>query len=232
VDGLIEGLQRLIDKKKLVKQGAMQALLTGKTRLPGFRGEWVSHTLESFVSLRKLRVNPRLLEQSKFCIELEHIEPASGRLISSSTTNQQSSLKSVFKSGDILFGKLRAYLRKYWQADREGLCSTEFWVFLTNTATLNSSYFFQVVKTDAFIDVASSSYGTHMPRSDWNVVKEYEIRIPPLEEQEAIATTLSDMDAEIEALEAKLAKYRQIKQGMMQELLTGKTRLVEPSQGA
>ncbi len=65
-----------------------------------------------------------------------------------------------------------------------------------------------------------------MPRSGWNVVKSYEVMLPSIPEQIAIATILSDMDAEIAALEAKLAKARQIKQGMMQELLTGRIRLV------
>lgn len=87
-------------------------------------------------------------------------------------------------------------------------------------------FLFQLVKVDRFIEATSSAYGTHMPRSDWNVVKNYEVRLPKAPEQTAIATILSDMDAEIAALEAKLAKARQLKQGMMQELLTGRIRLV------
>jgi type I restriction enzyme, S subunit len=65
-----------------------------------------------------------------------------------------------------------------------------------------------------------------MPRSDWNVVKNYEVHLPSLDEQTAIATVLSDMDAELAALEQRRGKTRALKQGMMQELLTGKTRLV------
>jgi type I restriction enzyme S subunit len=79
---------------------------------------------------------------------------------------------------------------------------------------------------DPFIELASSAYGTHMPRSDWSVVKNYEVALPSIDEQAGIATILSDMDAEIAALEAKLAKARQIKQGMMHNLLTGKIRLL------
>ena len=67
-----------------------------------------------------------------------------------------------------------------------------------------------------------------MPRSDWTVIKNLEIRLPLMDEQTAIATILSDMDADISALEAKLTKARAIKQGMMQQLLTGTIRLVEP----
>ena len=77
-----------------------------------------------------------------------------------------------------------------------------------------------------FIEAASEAYGTHMPRSDWNVVKNYELQLPLIEEQTAIASVLSDMDAEIAALETKLAKARPIKQGMMQELLTRRIRLI------
>lgn len=71
------------------------------------------------------------------------------------------------------------------------------------------------------------SYGTHMPRADWAVVRNFEVHLPQsIEEQRAIATTLSDMDAEIAALEQRREKTRLLKQGMMQELLTGRKRLV------
>ena len=89
-----------------------------------------------------------------------------------------------------------------------------------------SSYLFQLVKSDDFIEVASFSYGTHMPRSDWNMVLNFEVQLPPLPEQCAIAAILSDMDAELTALEDRRAKTQALKQGMMQELLTGRTRLL------
>ena len=132
----------------------------------------------------------------------------------------------MFQEGDVLFGKLRAYLRKYWLANRKGVCSTEIWVLAAKRSLLSATLLFQLVKMDRFIEAASAAYGTHMPRSDWTVVKNYEVNLPNLEEQTAIAAILSDMDVEIVALEAKLAKARQLKQGMMQELLTGRTRLI------
>ena len=88
------------------------------------------------------------------------------------------------------------------------------------------AFLFQLVTVNQFIEVASTAYGTHMPRSDWSVVKNYELALPQVSEQTAIATILSDMDAELAALEARRDKTRTLKQGMMQELLTGKTRLV------
>ncbi len=225
-DVLIESLEQLLAKKRHLKQGAMQELLTGKKRLPGFSGKWEINRFGEVALPRKERIDPRRSGIHEFCIELEHIEQGSGCLIGSSTTDDGSSLKSVFQRGDVLFGKLRAYLRKYWFADRAGVCSTEIWVLVAKRSQLTPEFLFQLVKTDLFVEVASTAYGTHMPRSDWNVVKNYEVYLPSTKEQTAIAGILSDMDAEIAALEAKLAKARRLKQGMMQELLTGRTRLV------
>jgi len=226
-DALIVSLEQLLAKKRHLKQGAMQQLLTGKKRLPGFSGEWEVKRLGEVAAPRNERIDPRKSGIQNFCVELEHIGSATGSLLGSTSTGEQSSLKSVFRAGDVLFGKLRAYLKKYWYADRPGVCSTEIWVFSPRDNLISSAYLFQIVQTDKFIEVASSAYGTHMPRSDWNVVKNYELPLPPTtEEQTAIATLLSDMDAELAALEAKLAKARAIKQGMMQELLTGRIRLV------
>ena len=226
-DALIEALEQLIAKKRHLKQGTMQELLTGKKRLPGFSGEWEVKQFGEAVALRGERIDQRATGTQEFCVELEHIGSATGLLLGSTSTGEQSSLKSVFRSGDVLFGKLRAYLRKYWWADRSGVCSTEIWVFSPRATRISSTYLFQLVQTDEFIEAASSTYGTHMPRSDWNVVKNYELHLPPTtEEQTAIAAILSDMDTEIAALETRLAKTRSLKQGMMHNLLTGKVRLI------
>ncbi len=225
VDALIASLDRLIAKKRAIKRAAMQQLLTGKTRLSGFGGEWEMRMLGDIAQLRKERVDPRQAGVHEFCIELEHIEPGTGSLLGYTSTEESSSLKSVFQKDDVLFGKLRAYLRKYWLAYRDGVCSTEIWVLSAKRSALIPQFLFQIVKTDRFIEVSSSSYGTHMPRSDWNVVKNYEVNLPPVEEQTAIVEILSDMDAEIDALEQRREKTRALKQGMMQELLTGRIRL-------
>lgn len=233
-DALIESLEQLIAKKRQIKQGAMQELLTppqgpgqaGKKRLPGFSGEWEVKTLGTVVRIRNERINPQRGQHCDFCIELEHVDQASGLLLGHTETTETSSLKCVFEKGDVLFGKLRSYLRKHWFAMRSGVCSTEIWVLTPEGQKITPSYLYQFVQTDRFIDATSLSFGTHMPRSDWKVVRELEVSLPSPAEQTAIATILSDMDAEIAALETKLAKARQVKQGMMQELLTGRIRLV------
>jgi type I restriction enzyme S subunit len=226
VDGLLGGLDRLIAKKRDLKQAAMQQLLTGQTRLPGFHGKWEAKTFGEVAVPRRERIDPRRTGVHDFCIELEHIESGSGQILGSTSTGTQSSLKSVFHPGDVLFGKLRAYLRKYWRATRQGVCSTEIWVLVPRGDAATSEFLFQIVQTDDFIDAASNSYGTHMPRSDWNAVQNHELKMPPLPEQTAIASVLSEMDGELAVLEQRREKTRALKQAMMQELLTGRTRLV------
>ena len=226
VDALLTKLDQLIAKKQGLKQAAMQQLLTGQTRLPGFSGEWAVKRFGEIATPRKDRIDPRRAGVQEFCVELEHIEQGSGRLIGSGSTGEESSLKSVFHAEDVLFGKLRAYLRKYWLADRRGVCSTEIWALMANRSLVSPNFLFQLVTVNQFIDTASTAYGTHMPRSDWNVVTNYEVNIPQQDEQTAIATVLSDMDAELAALEARRDKTRALKQGMMQVLLTGRIRLV------
>jgi len=226
MDGLLESLEQLIVKKRDLKQATMQQLLTAKTRLPGFSGKWKTKRFGDLVTMRRERTNQRTIENSDFCIELEHIGSNTGAVTGHTKTNENSSLKTPFCKGDILFGKLRAYLKKYWLADRSGVCSTEIWVFDTNASVVFNGYLYQIVRTNQFIEVASNSYGTHMPRSDWNIVMNYELIIPPLPEQTAIAAVLSDMDAELTTLEQRRDKTRALKQAMMQELLTGKTRLI------
>ena len=116
-------------------------------------------------------------------------------------------------------------------ADRAGICSTEIWPLICSSDGVVPGFLHLIVQTESFFQAASVAYGTHMPRADWSVLRNLEFSVPNLDEQTAIATVLSDMDTEIATLETKLAKARQIKQGMMQELLTGRIRLVNGSTG-
>ena len=227
VDNLITAIDQLIIKKRNIKQGTMQELLTGKKRLPGFSGKWEVKKLGDIAVIRKQKIDSKKVVSQLFCVELEHIDQGSGRLLGYTETTNKSSMKNVFYKNDILFGKLRAYLRKYWFASTNGVCSTEIWPFVVVPDILLPEYLYFCIQTDKFIETASMAYGTHMPRSDWNVITNYYIPLPPLPEQKAIAEILTDIDKEIEALEKNRDKYKTIKQGMMQELLTGKTRIID-----
>lgn len=243
-DALIIEFEKLITKKQAIKTAAIQQLLTGRTRLPKFAKQpdgtlksyksselglvpvdWEVKSFNEITKLSSSRINPKVRGGGDLCIELEHIQPNSGFLLGETITTSDSSLKNTFEPGDILFGKLRAYLKKYWFANINGVCSTEFWVLKPDIKSAISKFIYYIVQTDNFIAAATESYGSHMPRADWKVVKDYQIMLPGIEEQTAIATILSDMDAELEALEQKLAKVHDIRQGMMQQLLTGRIRL-------
>ena len=223
VDGLLGALEKLIAKK----QAAMQQLLAGKTRLPGFGGKWETKRLGEFASIRNHKVLPSNILPDTPCVELDHIEQSNGRLLGCSTAQYSKSSKYRFFSGDVLFGRLRSYLRKFWLADRDGICTTEIWPLLTDPQQADSGFLHAIVQCEEFIEVASISYGTHMPRADWGVMQHLEIRLPQVQEQRAIAAVLSDMDAEIAVLERRWDKTSAIKQGMMQQLLTGRVRLVK-----
>ncbi|RFP15081.1 restriction endonuclease subunit S [Duganella sp. BJB475] len=228
-DALVGSLEQLLIKKRQIKQGIMQELLTGKRRLPGFSQPWIEGSFGSFATLSRERVNPRTLDLPPRCIELEHIQAASGQLENEAFESNQDAAKTVFRKGDVLFGKLRAYLRKYWHAGFDGVCSTEIWVMCAKGALQSNKYLFYTVQREEFIEAASTSYGTHMPRSDWKIVANLILRLPADEaEQDAIATVLADIDANIYALESHLAKARDLKLAMAQALLTGHIRLVEP----
>ena len=226
VDALLGGLDRLIAKKRDLKQAAMQQLLTGQTRLPGFSGEWEVKRLNEIASIRNQRVLPSNVGIDTPCVELDHIGQGNGKLLECSTAQNSKSTKYRFFSGDVLFGRLRSYLRKFWHADRDGICTTEIWPLMTDSQQADSGFLHAIVQSNRFIEAASISYGTHMPRADWGVMRNFEVRLPRVCEQLAIAEILSDMDAELAALEARRDKTCDLKQAMMQELLTGKTRLV------
>jgi len=227
VDALLSGLDRFIAKKRDLKQAAMQQLLTGQTRLPGFSEEWRPVEFGDIATIRNAKVVSSSTPAGMQCVELESIGQGSGRLLGSIEATGPSS-KYSFKKNDVLFGRLRAYLRKYWLAQFDGICSTEIWPLIPRDQRLCAGYLHLLVQTHGFIDAAGVSYGTHMPRSDWTVLGKCSVLLPPLPEQTAIAATLSDMDAELAALEARRDKTRLLKLGMMEELLTGKTRLITP----
>ena len=189
-----------------------------------FEGKWQTAQLSAMASIRDTRVEPSEVESGTLCVELEHIGQGNGRLTGYGAA-ERISMKYRFEDGDILFGRLRPYLRKWWRADRPGICSTEIWPLVPDPLKTDSTFLYALVQAGRLHDAANASYGTHMPRADWSIVAEVDLPLPPLAEQRAIAAVLMEVDALIGSLEALIAKKRAIKRAAMQQLLTGRTRL-------
>lgn len=230
-DALIDSLEQLIAKKRHLKQGAMQDLLTGKKRLPGFEGEWEVKTLGELATLWKGGINPATYPDKQF---VHFSLPAfdEGAVPITELGASIGSNKFTVPTGAILVSKLNPRIPRIWapsEIPAEAVCSTEFLVLVSNAAVDRA--FLAALCASPIVSGqlklhAIGTTGSHQ-RIHPSQALAVEASIPcNLPEQTAIAAILSDMDAEIAALEAKLAKARQVKQGMMQELLTGKTRLV------
>lgn len=236
-DALIDSLEQLIAKKRRVKQGAMQDLLTGKKRLPGFEGEWERFAVGQkgkVVTGKALAIRapgeprPYLRTKNVFDgrIEIDDV-------LTMPMTDEQFEHFKV-RRGDVLLnegqslelvGRCAIYRGEY---PEPCVIQNQLLRFRANskTSALFASYLFRYCqRTGVFAAIALQTTSiAHLGGSRFEALR---LDWPPtFAEQTAIAAVLSDMDAEIAALEAKLAKARQVKQGMMQELLTGKTRLV------
>ena len=190
-----------------------------------FSGKWETKRLGDIASIRNQKVLPANVNADTPCVELDHIGSGNGQLLKSSTAEYSTASKYRFFAGDVLFGRLRSYLRKFWLADRDGICTTEIWPLMVDTEQVDSEFLHAIVQSDQFFSMASISYGTHMPRTDWGVMRNFTVMLPQVQEQRAIAEVLSDVDGLLNALEALIVKKRAIKQATMQQLLTGKTRL-------
>ncbi len=176
----------------------------------------------AFLSKEKYIPSPN--EHMK-CLELEHLEKETGQLKGYIDSALQSSAKNRFKKGDVLYGKLRSYLKKYTLASFDGVCSTEIWVLRGWQEKLINIYLYLIIQTNKFNTACSVSTGTHMPRADWEYVSNIPFMYPPLPEQEKIAEILSCWDEGIEKLSALIEKKKLQKKALMQKLLTAKIRL-------
>ena len=232
-DALIESLEQLLTKKRQIKKGAIQELLTGKKRLPDFSGAWTTRRIDEISDVDPENLPSTTKQDFKFnYISLEQVD--SGRLLSHSEVafgTAPSRARRVLRHGDVLMSTVRPNLKAhllYLEQVPNAVCSTGFAVLRTKSNVSDPGFLFAHLFGHAVNEqIEENLAGSNYPAINSRDVRRLEIACPPnVEEQTAIATILSDMDAEITALKAKLSKAHLIKQGMMQELLTGRIRLV------
>jgi type I restriction enzyme S subunit len=223
VDALLDGLDRLITKKRDLKQAAMQQLLTGRTRLPDFSGEWEVKRLGEVL---KFQVGWPF--SSAFFNEKEQgVRLVKNRDLKSDDQVFYYSGKydPAFQvsDGDVLVGMDGDFLPCRW-AKGPALLNQRVGRIVPLDGLDREFAFYYLIGPLKEIEVATASTTVkHLSHGD---VEGIEKPLPSVREQTAIAAVLSDMDSELAALEARRDKTRDLKQAMMQELLTGKTRLV------
>lgn len=233
VDALITSLDTLIAKKRDIKQAAMQQLLTGKTRLPGFSAEWEVKTLGEIAtifkgsSLSKDKITSSGLAK---CILYGELFTTYGRVITEVVSSTNSIEGKLSKYGDILIpgstttvGADLATASALLQADV--LLGGDINIVRAKQKSYDPVFLAHYLAEAKKQEIAERSQGITIIHLYGRDLLDLEITIPFVDEQRAIAAVLSDMDAEIAVLERKRDKIRAIKQGMMQELLTGKIRL-------
>jgi len=214
-DALIESIQQLVAKKRAIKQGAMQELLSGKKRLPGFNGQWKRKKLGEIAHIKTgSRNNQDKVEDGAypFFVRSADVE----RINSYSHT-----CEAILVPGEGNIGSIFHYINGRFDVHQRVYAITQF----SPDAYGRYVYLYMVMNFGAHAmenSVKATVDSLRLP-----TFENFDVILPPtIGEQIAIAAILSDMDAEIEKLTAKLTKAREIKQAMMQELLTGRIRLI------
>lgn len=239
IDALIVNLQKLIVKKKNIRQGTMQMLVTGKKRLSGFSGDWMKINLSKNSRL-KARIGWQGLTTAEYLDEgysylITGTDFKDGQInwngchyVDYDRYAQDPNIQ--VSNGDLLLTKDGTIGKVAYVTGLKRPSTLNSGVFLVKPITdaYTAHFMFYALESSVFKDflqqLSAGSTINHLYQKD--LVK-FELFVPPTkEEQEAIAGILFDMDSEIHRLEEKLSKLQKIKQGMMEELLTGKVRLV------
>lgn len=205
---LVVNLERLIAKKRDVKLGMMQELLTGRPRLPGFAGGWKRACLGDALTVRHGR-------------DQKAVEVVDGRYKILATGGQIGTTNTpLYSKPSVLIGRKGTIDRPQFQDEPFWCVDTLFYTEIRDSA--DPKYLFYVFQT---VDWRSMNEASGVPSLTSGRVESVEVDLPDVDEQRAIRMVLDDADAEIAALERRLESARAVKVGMMQELLTGRTRL-------
>lgn len=237
IDKYIQIHEQLVAKKKAIKQGAMQELLTGKKRLPGFTGEWKNYQLRDLgeflkgSGISRAESNTGKIPAVRYGELYTHHHNYVVDYISRISKDVAVKAKQVYK-GDILFaasGETKEEIGKCAAIiSQETVYAGGDILVFRPSVHLNPIFMGTLLNTtDVCKQRAEKGQGDAVVHIHADSLGSIKIRIPEISEQDAIADILFEMDKEIKLIKHKLEKYRQVKQGMMQQLLTGKIRLVQ-----
>jgi type I restriction enzyme S subunit len=237
-DGVVEGLERLIAKKRHIKQGAMQDLLTAKRRLPGFSGEWEEQKLGDFgpfvgggtpsMARNEFWTGGTIAWVSSSDVRVGILDGADRKITLEAV---KSSSTKVLEPGAVMFVTRSGILRRFQPVMLNTVpiaINQDIKALLPNKDNFDPLFvLYTCIGAGDQILRDCMKTGTTVESIDLSALRRFKVMCPTnLSEQRAVAKACADMDAEITALETRLHKARQIKEGMMQNLLTGRVRLV------
>ena len=234
MNGLLGVLDALIAKKQAIKQAAMQQLLNGKVRLPGFSGEWQMIALGEISDIKNgstpdTQVSAYWNGQIPWCTPTDITDTPGKYLLATERNITEEGLVSctanLLPAGTLLLCS-RATIGEIKIAASQ-ICTNQGFKSLVCKDSVSNEFLYYLLITlkPKLIERAIGSTFLEIGKRE---VASLEVNLTPFEEQRALAAVLSDMDAEIAALERRRDKTRTLKQGMMQQLLTGRTRLLTP----
>lgn len=184
-----------------------------KIRFKEFKGEWESIPFSKIMN----RISTSGQAGTLPGVEFEDIDSGEGRLNKDVYQKECNKYGKLFQNGDILFGKLRPYLKNILLADFEGIAIGDFWVL--RSLDNDSKFLYTLVNTDSFMKIANTSSGSKMPRADWNLVSSTEFSISSdKNEQIAIGNFFTTIDAQISASASRLASLKQMKAASLQAM--------------
>jgi type I restriction enzyme S subunit len=220
VDARVSAVEKKVKLLQQYKKGIMQKIFTQQIRFKDEDGgsypDWQEKKLSEIVNKIAESYNSATSKEIYITIELESLGQGTGKLLQTFPSSQQKSVKTKFSKGDVLYGKLRPYLRKFYFADFDGVCTSEIWVL--RPKEIENKYLFQLVQSNIFSAAVDIQSGSRMPRADWRTVSNKVFGIPNKAEQQKIADFLGTLDDKINAEEAKLEQAKAFKKSLLQRI--------------
>ena len=213
LDARIVAQAQLVESLKKYKRGLLSAVFSQNVSMFSTAD---FYAFSELAVRRSEKYDPKCNAHA-VCIELEHIEQETGRIIGSTCADYQNSIKTVCKPGDVMFGKLRPYLRKYAFVQKECVCSSEIWSLIPTDIVI-PKYLFYLIQSEAFMKAANVSSGTKMPRAEWSTIAKSGYPIPSKDDQQATVDILETTDRIIVSHVASYDRLIEYKKGLLQRL--------------
>lgn len=218
LDSLIETVDKKLASLKQVKEASLQSMFPKKgqkvpeVRFKGFEGEWKECTFNNLVD----RISSYSSSKSLPTVEFEDIISGENRLNKDVYSKPIHKGGIAFEKNDVLFGKLRPYLKNILFATFNGIAVGDFWVLRANESY--PAFVYTLVNNKSFMDVANISSGSKMPRADWNLVSNHKFLVPSFSEQRKIASFFVHLDKQIAIAQQRLDLLRRIKSACLDEM--------------